>query len=184
MLWCHEGGNSGPTRGARAPWGGGRYKNSPDLAEPPRATTLCSDSQLIWPPYFKAWSTLTFSGILPQRTNSQDGDRSTWLPSPTVANSNVSKTKSLKSCILYAAPLTSNVRCPPPLSGGEKFNIVWSCSTQSCSYSNIMLFVPSERIRVITQGEVGWIKIATCAELCGSELFGQLHIAVCAFWEN
>ena len=34
-----------------------------------------------------------------------------------------------------------------------------------------MLFVPSERIRAITQGEVEWIKIVSCVELFCSELF-------------
>ena len=54
---------------------------------------------------------LTFSEILPQRTSTRtlDRDRSTQLPSPTLANSNVSKTKSLMSHILYAAPVTINI---------------------------------------------------------------------------
>ena len=40
------------------------------------------------------------------------------------------------------------------------------------------LFVPSRKIRAITQGEVERINTVSCVELFGSELFGQFHIAV------
>ena len=63
---------------------------------------------------------------------------------------------------------------------------VWSCSAQSFSYSNVKLFVPSGRIRVITQytRRGGADQIVTCVEMFFSELFGQLHIAVRTLWEN
>ena len=48
------------------------------------------------------------------------------------------------------------------LAGGEKFNAVWSCSAQSCSCSNVTLFVQSGRIRAITQEEAERIKICMC----------------------
>ena len=61
-----QGGNSGPTLGEDAPWGEGRYKKSPDLAEPPKAGDFdCNNAlyrySIIWPLYFSTWSTLTFS---------------------------------------------------------------------------------------------------------------------------
>ena len=65
---------------------------------------------VIWPSPFNGWSLLTYYGILPQRTSTRtlDEDRSKRLSSPAVANYNVSKTKSLMSCIQYAAPVTCN----------------------------------------------------------------------------
>ena len=95
----------------------------------------------------------------------------------TVANSNVSKKKSLISPILYAAPVTRNMFAEmlimlALLFGGEKFNAVWSCSAQSCSYRTVTLFVQSGRIQASTQGEVEQIKICICAEMFCSELFG------------
>ena len=152
------------------------------------ATTLCSDSQLSG----------HYPSLFDQRWHSPDLATEDKYPPPglgsihtttipTVANSNVSKTRSLMSCILYTSPVTSNVyslRCPPRPSRGEKFNTVWSCSVQSCSCSKVVLFIPSGRIRATTQGEAEQIKIVSCAELFCSELFGQSHIAVCALWEN
>ena len=40
-------------------------------------------------------------------------------------------------------------------------------------YSNVMLFVPSRRIRAITRGEAEHTKIMLCAELFYPELLGQ-----------
>ena len=70
-------------------------------------------------------------------------------------------------------------RCPLSLSGDGECSLCMELFGSGLYvYSNVMLFMPSERIRAITQEEVEQIKIATCAELFGSELFGQLHIGV------
>ena len=81
------------------------------------------------------------------------------------------------SRVLYAAPVTSNVIAEMPTTTVWRREVQY-CSTQICSYSNVLLFVPSGRIRAITQGEVERKKIVSCAELFCSELFGQSYITV------
>ena len=71
------------------------------------------------------------------------------------------------SLILYAAPVACNMSlkrlpCSHCCLEERSFNAVWSCLAQSCSYSNVTLFVQSGRMRAITQGELERIKIYVC----------------------
>ena len=74
------------------------------------ATTLCSDSQLSGH-HTSTSDPCWHSPNLAAEDKSPDPGRGSIHTTaiPTVANSNVSKTKSLMSRILYAAPVTSNV---------------------------------------------------------------------------
>ena len=140
-------------RGKMPRGGEGRYKKSPDLAEPPKAADVdCNNAlcrySIIWPPYFNVWSTLTLSR--PCQGSQAPGPWTGNVPSttiPTVASSQVSVTKSLMSHIMYAAPVTSNViHWDAHHSHPEEksLHLVWSCSAQSFSYSRFTLFVFAE----------------------------------------
>ena len=69
------------------------------------------------------------------------------------------------------------------LAGGEKFNAVWSCSAQSCSCSNVTLFVQSGRIRAITQEEAERIKICMCRAVLLRAVWTVLYCCSCPLRE-
>ena len=152
------------------------------------ATTLCADTQLF------GHHTSTFdqrwhSPDLAKEVKHLDPGRGTihFTTIPTVANFKVSVTKSLMSCIMYAAPVTSNVICwdanHSHLEERSSY-IVWSCFAQSCSYSRLTLFMPSWRARAITQGGEEQIKIyyvRSCStQSCSDSFIWAVH----TLWEN
>ena len=107
-----------PEPSGRCPVGWGDATRSPQIWLSHRgqqtliATTLCADTQLFG----------HYTSMSDQRWHSPDLATEVKHPDPewgsihittisSVANSKVSEMKSLKSCILYAAPVTSNIIC-------------------------------------------------------------------------
>ena len=124
-------------RGKMPRGGEGRYKKSPDLAEPPRAADVDCNNALcrysnIWPPYFNIWSTLTFSRPC---QGSQAPGPWTWnVPHHyhTYHCQFWSKCNKVPNGRMYAAPVTGNIiRWDAHHCHLEERSlcIVWSCST-------------------------------------------------------
>ena len=115
MLWRHEGGSSGPTWGASAPRGGGTLQELLRSGWATEGSRHCCNNALFrfsfnFATILQHLINTDILRILSQRTSARPRRASIHTTTkPTIANSNVSKTKSLMSPILYAAPLTSNV---------------------------------------------------------------------------
>ena len=159
----------------------GRYKKSPDLAEPPKAADIdCNNAlcrySIIWPPYFNVWSTLTLSR--PCQGSQAPGPWTGNVPSttiPTIASSQVSVTKSLMSHIMYATPVTSNVihwdaRHSHPEE--RSLYIVWSSSGQSCLYSELHCSCPLGELEPLHKVETSRSRFI----MCGAVLLSAVRI--------